>query len=996
MDDLDSLFFPHPGVLIGREREIDAAIAALDAVPFRSRVLYFYGEGGVGKTSLLHTIQTIAGARSFRCTGVIDLQDVRYNQAIMLMRALRDRLIQAGIAEQRFIPFDEALQAYRNVIGADASAENEHAQRIERAFLGCYRAIAAEQPIMIAIDTFERIAITATEIERFNFRANRRLEQWLVYSLKQLPNTISIIAGRKRAVQLNLLSEVLGDKLIALEIGALTAEQSTAFVHKAAPELAAWGEVLHRASSGRPIVLLIAIACVRAGMLDPDELVAEQAGYPDNSARLTEALLKLIIDEIAIKRPEWAYLLTRALYLRKGLDIGLLRRLAAGESPEDLDRITQAYTSFGDLPITKWVGERVISLHDELYDLLFDKLGQLKDARTWYEATIAYLDEQIARPNQPGDRGDPYHMSLKQGIQTERLFYRMCIDTDPLAGYQDYREVAVSAIGSHAHDFDAMLRSELARFYDDHTDWGAYYRSQLMRSGLRWEQIVYEEQVRWVYRCISSHIEDGNRYVRALQTAAAIRADYGAIIDSDPLARCDLVVAELEVKLFHPDYANREDEVQLGYREIVAEMEKLLAVEAQAEQQGSLLATSRRKQISLLLGLAYTNWGYHSRNWLHLPTAIAHYKRALVYQHTLGAEIDLQRAQTLNNCGYALAIQGELDRGLAFVDGALRIYRRLEVLHSIGTSMNTRARILLQLDRAREALEEVGEARKIFVDVDSKRYLALTSQNEGNIRRRIAYSQRRDRARSEAEYEQAIMRYEEALALFAGLGSGEIIRKIEFIQSLGCAYRSRGFARFQRKEPWQDDMDQARRNFQRALDLCPPEKYTEWLIVPALFEDIGVTYANEENYAEAQRYLDLARAAVPEIYRIDNGIGLNDTLETREQKIYWLRLGQIELQYAICRFSEGNLASWGARLVRAYACLHAYSPQAPQLRVLRFLARRDMRALSDVNTLEEQRQEAYWSARRLNLTGEPFAAIDRLFKEVIEDIELGIPPDDLL
>ncbi len=1000
MQDIDSLFFPHPSALIGREREIDAAIAALNATPFESRVLYLYGEGGVGKTSLLHTIRDLARKKDvagcpFLCAHMIDLQDVRFNQAIIFMIALRDQLLHVGVAAQHFSGFDEALRVYRNVVGVDSNAESEHFQQIEGVFLECYRAVAAAQRVLIEIDTFERLDIAISEIERFNFRASRRLDLWLAQIASRLPNTIIIIAGRPRAAQLRLLQEILGDKLIALEIGSLSADQSALFVKQATPELTDWSDVLHRASSGRPIVLLIAIACVRAGMLDPNELITEGDGYPDNSARLTVALLKLIVDEIAVRHPEWSYLLTRALYLRKGLDIDLLRHLAAGENPHDLAGIEHAYTSFVQLPIIKWIGDRVITLHDELYDLLFGKLGQLKDACTWYEATIAYLDAQLASPDLTGETVDLYRTSLRQGLQAERLFYRMCIDTDPLAGYQDYREITVSAIRNHAHDFDAMLRSEMARFYDDHTAWGAYYRNQIARSGLSWERMIYEEQVRWVYRCTFTHIEGENRYLRALQTVDAIRRDYAAIIAGDPLARCDLVVAELQVKLYHPDYDSRAEEIQQEYAQVVAEMERLLAQEAQAEDTDRL-AASRSKHLTLLLSLAYAGWGYHARVWQHLPAAIARYKRALTYQNDLGSEIDMDRGLTLNNCGNALALQGEIERGMAYVDGALRIYRQMNARHSVGVSLNTRARILLQLNLAHEALEAVTDARVIFLDMSSRRNLALAAQNEGQVRRWLAYSQRRERERSEAEYERAFIRYEEALSLFEGLGSGELTRKIEFLQSTGCAHRSRGFARLQRKEPWHDEMDHARRYLQQALDLCPSDRYNQWPIIPALLEDIAVTYVNEDNYAEALRYLDLARAAVPTIYRIDDGIGINDTLETREQKIYWLRLGQIELQYALCRFGQRKLPSWGARMVRACACLLAYSPRAPQIQALRYLARREMRAIGDVDILEIQRQEAYWSARRLNLTGEPFTEIDQLFKEVIEDIELGIPADDLL
>ncbi|NTW98175.1 MAG: hypothetical protein HGB28_06475, partial [Oscillochloris sp.] len=143
----------------------------------------------------------------------------------------------------------------------------------------------------------------------------------------RLPHTLVLIAGRMRLRQLELLQVGSGEQLVHLEIGALLPAESEAFVRASlndvAPDLIGDWAVLHQISGGRPIVLLIALACARAGTLD---LTSLGAGHDRTQPSLSQALYDLIFHEVAERRADWFYLLTRALYLRKGLNRDLLRR----------------------------------------------------------------------------------------------------------------------------------------------------------------------------------------------------------------------------------------------------------------------------------------------------------------------------------------------------------------------------------------------------------------------------------------------------------------------------------------------------------------------------------------------------------------------------------------------------------------------------------------------------------------------------------------------
>jgi tetratricopeptide (TPR) repeat protein len=1007
MSDLHELtdFFPRPSQLIGRDQELNALRAALDNIQTPARLYYFYGDGGIGKTALLEALERMVSAQraageQILDTGLIDLQELRYNQPVLFLRTLSRRVLRSLTTaghpnEQAFAAFEKAATNYQDLYGSSEQVNVEQRyQDVEAAFISAYTTIAQTHRIVIMIDTFERVDAQLPEMAEFDFRNTPRFDQRIVTLCAQLPNTLVAIAGRERPLQLDWIKANFATQLHLRPITLLTDEQTREFVRQSVPEHADWSEALYAITKGRPITLLIAIACIKAGLID--QTIIDLAQNHDDTAihqQLRTALLMLLNREIATQQPDWLYIFQRIVYLRKGFSRELLQRLPADDYPGmNLD---QAFERFRMLPIVKRIGDTVIALHDELYDLLFDQLGGAGDTNTWYDYAIEHLDEQIKAAREKDQRSDPnpFHQSLLQALNVQRIYYKLC--RDPISGYQDYCEILLSAIRTHAHDFDAMLVNEFVQFYDPRTNFGKHQRNQLALHGFSWEKLLFEEAVRWVYRCKFSVVPGRDRYEYALYLSQRIRERFVDLLGVDHFAEYELRTAELESKPFHPDYQDRAAELSQEFADLIDEMELFASLFVKDEPSANFVPA----RLHLLFATVHANYGYHERLQQHYTKAAQAYREALTQMRDLGPEAELMRALTLNNYGYVLALQGNPERGMRLIDQVIRLYRQYGVQHSVGIALNTKSRILLQMNRPEEALEVVKQARDILEKVDSKRNLALCSHSEGNILRWLAYKHREDIEQSETQYLASITCYEQAIEQLSSAGSGELIRQIEFRKSLGCAYRSRGFARFQRDPSagWETDMEQARQDLQVALELCPPDWEAKQIqpIVAELLEDIAVSYINADKPLDALPYLERARNAIPEIYQIEQGSGLNNTPATRDQRIFWLRLGQVELQFGMCSIlgeTPAKRDEWGTYMLRAFACIQFYSAQAPQLEALRAISRREMERIGNRAELERLRRAVYWQARLLKLADTAFPLFAAVFDEVIDDLDLGIVP----
>lgn len=977
--------------LIGRTRELALVSGVLDGHDGPSAVVLFEGQGGIGKTRLLaETRERCEGREHLLCTGVIDLYLTRHQQPARIMAAvatqLREAAARRGVAGALFSHFLSAQERF--YAGRGESAEDER-RALEQAFLSDYAAAARGRRLVLLIDTLEKLHPTIADAEPFDFRRAGRLEIWLANLLAQLPNSTVLLAGRPRERQRRLFARVLGDRLRVVQVQPFTLAETAAYVESEFPDLrdALPVDVLHTISAGRPVVLAIALACAQLGVFDLGALPPGfEQQYPDNHAQLSDAFVHLLVGDLQNQRPALAQLLAKAVYLRKGLRLPLLGQIAADEGgPFDQAELAQQLDRLGGFVLVKRIDEQEIILHDEIYELLLGKIGD-QEAVGWWRSAMAHLDGQLAATSaelraayQRDDHGARASVAaLQQRLQTlqvERLYYQMAADLR--RGYQSYRELSGNAIAARDDDFDTQLQEELARFFDADTGWGRLFRRRLLTSGLTWDQIIYDEGIRWVYRRIAAHIPGTDRYLAAIAIAEQVRARYPAIYADDLLARCDLDAAQLQAEVYTPEKAPRGPAIGANYERLAADLAAVIAA-TPADDPDSTYS-------KFILANAYNYWGYFERTQERLQSATEKYSRAIAYYRQLGPEVESLHAVTLNNLGFALTRQGDSEQGLACVDASLAMVERIGASYRIATTLNTRAHLLADLNQPEQALRSTQMAQAIFDGLESVRGLALCANAEGRIRSKLADALPHGPAQ-DAEYERATASYSLAISIFDTKIVGEVSRRIETRVSLSKCYRDWGIARAAAAD---GALQQA-----RALELLEQARalvtaQTPRLIRCTILESMAVILVDRGEYARARALLGEAAELLPPNLRDPER--LVESPETRELRLNWLRFAQIELQLMLCAFGEGRREEACAHMVRAFSGLITFSPDAAPLGRFRTLARRALRAVGDEAELARLRAVAQEAGARMEALSPALNTVDRAFAQTIQDLALFGP-----
>jgi tetratricopeptide (TPR) repeat protein len=912
----------------------------------------------------------------------------------MIMNALVERLRTSleGLADHRdiFRSYKEAVHRYLSARGSDSITEDERYTAVQENFLNDYRALAQDYTIVLTIDTFEKLDPEIKEVEPFNFRRASRLESWLIELVNELPHTLTILAGRQRPKQAELLAEKLGPKLQTFLIEPFDAAETREYVtaegglSEADTQDPEKMEALYRISGGVPIILIVAVACMRLEAFDPAALPPHlERPHTEGRQTLDQAFMDVVMGDLHTKQPALADLLTKAAYLRKGLTFELLRHISQAEGDVvDEETLREQLSSLRKLPIVKLTGDETMILHDEIYDLFgrSSKLGAKNEA-AWYTAAVDYLSGKLGEVMQQLQHVQEKERRLEliqdsQALQVERLFYRMA--REPLEGYQDYRELCLSTILAQDQDFDTQLQDELARFYDQDTEWGRNYLRRLEKTQYSWSQICYDESVHWVYRCLNTHVYGlRQRYHEALTLAELVKQTYPGIYEDDDLARAALDVAHLEAEIFTSDAEQPLEDIATRFERVIEQLEQL---EQHADTSSSTSVHVKRLYNKFILAIGYNNWGSLERTLQHYRKSTEKYIKAGHLYEELGEETDNLRGNMLNNLGYVLMLQGEPELGRFISESALSLFEKRGVSFRVAVTLNTLARIHMERDDLTAALDCVLRARGVLEEFGSQRNLAACAFIEAEIRRRIAYQNSHHKQQSEKEYLRAIRRYEEAQQMFDK--QVELRRRIEVRQGLGCAYRSRGFARLKRGEDASSDMQQALEYFDNALDLQDKDSEGPSPLRTSILEDIAVVYVNQDRCQEAFEALNRARRSIREAYTIKEGIGAAETPETREQQIYWLQLGQLEVQEALCYFMQHNYEDSCKAFVRAFACVLTFSPRAKQLARFRELARVRLARIKDPAVLQTLRCNVYTYASRLRLH-DAFRELDQLFDEAI-------------
>lgn len=141
--------------------------------------------------------------------------------------------------------------------------------------------------------------------------------------------------------------------------------------------------------------------------------------------------------------------------------------------------------------------------------------------------------------------------------------------------------------------------------------------------------------------------------------------------------------------------------------------------------------------------------GYYFFQTRQIPKALEHLSKA---KKLLGQDADSNTYSAIYSAlGNVYTVSGDGNKALAYFDEALNFIGPSENLRKSGILLN-KANVFSQLNRYQEALKNLQQAKKIFTETNSYRYLALVENNIGEL-----YRQRL------AEYEKAKQHYYKAI-----------------------------------------------------------------------------------------------------------------------------------------------------------------------------------------------------------------------------------------
>lgn len=996
--------------IIGRIEELDAIDAVLADPSSYHHVFYLEGQGGIGKTRLL--LEAKFRAQSFEnvlTTDIIDLYLTRHHQPLGIMHSIAIDLLKS-LQECQKSPtpdvFSNYFQAHSEFLSRRNQFDAVNRQSIvDEAFLKDYERLTTQESfsVVLLIDTLEKLHPQIAETELFNFRQSNRLERWLIEMVARLPNTLTLVAGRPREKQRELLETTLkvenAPSFTLFSIKPFDQEETKSYVMELATECSVeidlseeMIQTLHRVSGGRPVILAIATACAQAEAFDIEALPAAfDDTITEDQKQAVSDFVGLMVSDIHQHRPDLADFLTKAVYMRKGLRKELLshiyqREVFENAEQNEIDVTEQTLKEFTRLSFVKDVGGQII-LHDEMYELLFGRLSE-GDVSRWYSMAIFYLDQQIEQRRStrgidsydeeevdetdseasgvvvPGydHRGSITNAQAIQTLQVERLFYRLALD--PQAGYQEYKKLINYAIQAYDEDFDTQLQDEFARFYDENTSWGKFYRDKLIYTqGINWDKVMFQEGIFWVYRCMASQVLGSDRYSLAVNTANRVKQQYRHIYKENTLARCELDVAQIRAESMKAERTTREQQVVEGIETVEQELHETIF------------------NAKTILANAYNYWGYHERLQQNMHSAIQKYEQSIVLFQELGQPFDTLRATVLNNLGYALSRQGRSEEGLAKVEEGLQIAEATGLLSSVATAYNTRAQVRMDLGNVLGAEQDVRKARRLFEAQRHTRGLALCAQAEGRLGSQLLRKREGDYQELYRHYQRSVTRYLEAINLFDQVG-GELTRRIELRLWVAFVFRDWGEICKLHGKAWEEHFEKAMYYLQEALKICRAER-PPILPFATTLEYLGHFYALQGDFAQARAYLEEVRREIPGVYSIESGKGIVDTVETREFRIFWLRLGFVEFYFALCDFGEQNYHGGFLHLTRAIAYMYTYMPTAKPLVGFYIRAKDEMNKIADRHQIQVILDDVNQYIEQNSLNSDAMIKLREIFQEAI-------------
>jgi tetratricopeptide (TPR) repeat protein len=694
--------------LVGRQKEI---AQVLDTIRGGGRsVIYITGVGGIGKTRLLqHLLQTLSERPDMRVAArPVDMYHTVNHTVEGLIQAIQEVLAPDGKGFERY---REAREKLYQITREERARWQEQRNIMIRAFLEDLNHISRATPVVLALDTVERLFLQEDPVaSRLGIPTARALVyDWLLSEfLPSLENTAVLLAGRPVPIPVEQELARTGT-FCSIVLSGLTEDETLEYFEKLGSTLRAsgnprdrfvadyiqqWDEEFRRMlfhalkddGTIRPILLALAIdylAISGEPFLAARSLNEAQQLSPEDRRQNQQKLLSGV--ETLIRQTLHPLMLGDFIgvmgWLRKGADVDLLATLL-GTDPASAEKACEWARRLSFVKIRP--ADQRLFLHDEMYALLGDPRqalppGVFRPLKTCYAQRLDRIREEIAAiyASEPGlpDFEKIHGASTRlRDTLAENLHYTL--RHNAREGFQEYLRLAEESLSIGDEMLDIQLRAELLDFWRERDP----QDRESSVDGLQRADFLADASVRWVKRLIAA-----GQYEEALKVTRRLREDARDLIEQGgEIAATELDLAEA---------------LLMTYRGNLQKAEQLLSrVKAKVEALPSSEATIRW---NIIRGQLYNTLGYLRRVQGQFVAAAEMYWRALPYWR--GLNMEAEQANTLTNLAFVLMLRGAFAAARLHAKDALGLRKKHGLPARVALTMNTLAGIEIYAGEYREA-----------------------------------------------------------------------------------------------------------------------------------------------------------------------------------------------------------------------------------------------------------------------------------------------------
>ena len=504
--------FVHTVEMINRENEQRAIAAAVTASGTQSRVIYFSGPGGCGKTRLLQESERIfyqiRRNHPLQYGQIIDL----YHADLHSVSAIQNAIVQTlDSDEDHFARYREARTRFelRRRQGIANHILNAERKSLNDLFLEDYCELAQSIRPVLRFDTLETLQRESDLIQSLCQLDNLYPVEgydWLIQHCRVFPNTIILLACRFQphlAQQLGQLNQKTPGSFEEIKITGLNRTDSqvllTQFLQQNptpfADSLQTRADLLWQITRGSPVQLAMIVEI----LLQIEARTEIFANLPMHPAQWE----KEIIEQLFNYDNEMTRLLFFLAIARKGLTVDLLHYLEPEWSHELCEERLSQLTNLSIVKKRKELQSVTLFLHDVLYEMFDAQPHPRPELLPWHEHLVNYHR----------DYQNSFRESRVEWAEaTVNLLYYELLHDPYTAFYDSYLRWSELAIKGNEVGLDLQLRDELFRFLHS-----SAYKPTEKAQTLTLSEIDRDSGIRWIKR-----LRIQAQYQQAIQVAVNI------------------------------------------------------------------------------------------------------------------------------------------------------------------------------------------------------------------------------------------------------------------------------------------------------------------------------------------------------------------------------------------------------------------------------------------------------------------------------------------